>query len=32
VRTQRIDAWRSTLPDIDRRPTVFLLQAVPQDR
>jgi 16S rRNA (cytidine1402-2'-O)-methyltransferase len=32
VRTQRIDAWRSTPPDIDRRPTVFLLQAVPQDR
>jgi 16S rRNA (cytidine1402-2'-O)-methyltransferase len=32
VRTQRIDAWRSTPPDLDRRPTVFLLQAVPQDR
>ena len=27
VRTRRIDAWRSTPPDIDRRPTVFLLQA-----
>ena len=32
VRTQRIDAWRSTPMDIDRRPTVFLLQAVPKDR
>ena len=32
VRTRRIDAWRNTPPDIDRRPTVFLLQTVAQVR
>ena len=31
IRTQRIDAWRRAPPNIDRRPTVFLLQAGPEN-
>lgn len=27
IRTLRIDQWRRAVPDLDRRPTVFLLQA-----
>jgi 16S rRNA (cytidine1402-2'-O)-methyltransferase len=31
VHTRRIDAWRHAPPNIDRRPTVFLLQAGLED-